>query len=130
MSLLHSVFGVFGDMEVFNVLIPNCPDRQYTVAITQSVLDLRMKTIRSYFNVFRSNPTMHEFEMRHLLRVLKYSCEDLITDSAAFTPEDAQSAKCKLLAMAHVITSTVTSTMTPDEMIESFSSMIIFHELS
>jgi hypothetical protein len=66
-------------MEVFDIIIRDCPPRSQlfmTIPLSKNILSMRLIAIKNSFNKYRTNIS-NIYELKQLLRVIKYICEDI-----------------------------------------------------
>jgi hypothetical protein len=70
-------------MELFHFAIPDCPERtpaQKVYGISKPILASRLRTLDAYYATYMASPDANPGAFKHVLRVLKYTLEDLLGD--------------------------------------------------
>ena len=89
-------------MEIFDFAISDCPVRQNPPLLFNRVIyKFRIESIKTYFEKY--NETMNSFYFKNLMRMIKYTCEDLKMDSSDFSIAESQKIMDDLLQLASLI---------------------------
>lgn len=89
-------------MELFDFAISDCPIRQNPPLLFNKVIyKFRIESIKTYFEKYNEN--MNSFYFKNLMRMIKYTCEDLKMDSSDFSIAESQIIMEDLLQLASLI---------------------------
>lgn len=89
-------------MDIFDVILPNCPPRSYSVSIfNKNVLQMRVASIKKYLDKYTR--AMDLFYLKFLMRIMKFTCEDLQLDLSDISASETQIIINDLLELAAMI---------------------------
>jgi hypothetical protein len=100
-------------MEIFDIIIPDCPPRSelfMKVILSKSILSMRLTSLESVCNKYKSNISNIR-ELKQILRVIKYICEDIQVRerSPEFNVSESETLFSTLIDLASVLSISVTS---------------------
>lgn len=89
-------------MEIFEFAIKDCPPRLNPPLLFNKVIyKFRIESIKTYYEKYNEN--MDSFYFKNLMRMIKYTCEDLKIDFSDITITEAQIIMNDLLELAALI---------------------------
>lgn len=79
-------------MDIFELAIPDCPERPAALkagAVNRYVLRFRLRTIEQCYCKYVEAPDVNLHEFKHGLRVIKYMIEDIVDHPEQFSISEA-----------------------------------------
>ena len=73
MNKLYKVY----KMDIFQLFLKDCPPNTQSLVLNRDLLRIRMPSFRKYLEILATNTDARLFEMKHLMRIILYTIEDI-----------------------------------------------------